>query len=61
MTDPQKNPVQFVRDIESVRLANWFFRVTWKTTAGLVAITTRLFAAIVLAMARRRQRNRFLR
>lgn len=42
MTNPDKGPVQFVRDIESVRLTNFFLRVAWRTTAALIALTFRL-------------------
>jgi hypothetical protein len=54
----KKSPVQFITQIETVRLANFFIRVTWKATAGLIAITFRLLTAIILAIVRVRQRNR---
>jgi hypothetical protein len=60
MPDSRKDPVtQFIVETESIRLTNWFIRTTWKTAACLVALTTRLFASIVLAIAAIHQRNRF--
>jgi hypothetical protein len=59
MTDAKKeSPVQFITQIESVRLTNFSIRMMWKATAGLIAITFRLLTAIILAIVRVRQRNR---
>ena len=54
----KKSPVQFITQIESVRLTNFFIRMTWKATAGLIAITFRLLTSIILAIVRVVQRNR---
>ena len=45
-------------DIESIRMTNWFMRIAWKTSAGLIALTARLFTSIVLAIIRIARRNR---
>jgi hypothetical protein len=59
MADTKKNsPVQFITQIESVRLTNFSIRVMWKAAAGLIAVTFRLLTAIILAIVRVRQRNR---
>jgi hypothetical protein len=60
MSESQKKTVtQFIVETESIRLTNWFIRTAWKTCACLIALTTRLFASIFLAIARTYQRNRF--
>jgi uncharacterized membrane protein len=59
MTDPKKSdPVQFVTQIESVRLANWMIRTAWKTSAGLIVLIARLIAFVVLRIARVISRRR---
>jgi hypothetical protein len=54
----KKTVTQFVMDIESIRMTNWFMRIAWKTSAGLIALTARLFTSIVLAIIRIARRNR---
>jgi hypothetical protein len=59
MTEPKKtSAVQFVTQIESVRMTNWFIRTAWKTAAGLIALTFRLITWIVLGIIRGIQRRR---
>lgn len=59
VADTQKNPaVQFVTETQSVRLTNFSIRVLWKSTAGVIAVTARLFTAIILAVIGVVQRNR---
>jgi hypothetical protein len=60
MSDSIKDPItRFIVPTETVRLTNWSIRTTWKTSAGLIALTTRLFASSVLAIVRSSQRKRF--
>jgi hypothetical protein len=60
VTRRKQNPaVEFITDIESVRLTNWSIRVAWKTAAGLIAIAVRLVASIILAILRCMHRRRF--
>ena len=60
LPDSRKDPViQFISETESIRLTNWFIRITWKTAAFVVALTARLFASVFLTIARLYQRNRF--
>lgn len=55
----KKHPaMQFVTEIESVRLSNNFIRTAWKSTALLIALTARLLTGIVLTIVRVVQRNR---
>jgi hypothetical protein len=63
MTEPKKpDPIGFILNIESVRLANLFFRLAFKATASTIALIARLVSIIALARVRRRQRrNRYLR
>ena len=59
MTEPKKTTaVQFVTQIESVRLTNWLLRTAWKTAAGLIALTVRIVTSIMLAIVRMIQRKR---
>jgi hypothetical protein len=60
MSDSKKNPItKFIVETESVRLTNWSIRTAWKTSVGLIALTTRLSTSIFLASVRVSQRNRF--
>jgi hypothetical protein len=63
MTDQKKpDPLQFILNIESIRLTNLFFRLAFKAIASAIALLARLLTVIVLAAVRKRQRrNRFLR
>jgi hypothetical protein len=54
----QQSPVELVTKIESVRLTNLFFRIAWKCTFGLIALTARLIAAIGLRIVRAISRRR---
>lgn len=58
MTNHQKNPVQLLAQIDSVRLTNWFLRTTWKASAGVITLTVRLFTSIILTVLRIAQRRR---
>lgn len=59
MTEPKKtSPVQFVTEIESVRLTNWFIRMAWKTAAGLIALAVRIATSAVLTIIHVIQRKR---
>jgi hypothetical protein len=59
MADPKKtSPVQFIANIESVRLPNLFFRIAWKCTFGLIAFAARLIATIGLRIMRGISRRR---
>jgi hypothetical protein len=59
MSDSKKNPItEFIVETESVRLTNWSIGITWKTSAGLIALTTRLFTSVVLGIAGVSRRNR---
>lgn len=60
MSGRKNDPItRFILENESVRLTNLLIRTTWKTSACLIALATRLFATIVLAIARIFKRNRF--
>ena len=60
MADPKKNsPLQFVTQIESVRLTNWSIRTLWKSTALAIALTVRLFASIILTIVHLVRRHRY--
>jgi hypothetical protein len=54
----QPSPVELVTKIESVRLTNLFFRIAWKCTFGLIALTARLIATISLRVVRAISRRR---
>jgi hypothetical protein len=54
MTDQKKGPVQYVREIESVRLANCMIRML----VGAIALVIRLMASIVLRIVRAISRRR---
>ena len=55
MSTLKKHPVTH---IESVQLANFFIRTLWQTTAAVIALIVRIPTSIILAIARRTQRNR---
>lgn len=53
-----KSPIEYVTDIESVRLTNWFIRMAWRATALTITVIVRLLTAIPIAILRSIQRNR---
>jgi hypothetical protein len=57
----KKSPAQFILEIESIRLSNWFIRMAWRATALLFVLTARLLTSIVLALLGTWRRNRILR
>jgi hypothetical protein len=57
----KKSPAQFILEIESIRLSNWFIRMAWRGTALLFVLTARLLTSIALALLRTWRRNRILR
>ena len=59
VSDSRKKTIaQFITQAESVRLTNGSIRLSWKTSAGLVALMARLLTSIVLAIIRIVRRNR---
>ena len=57
----KKSPAQFILEIESIWLSNWFIRMAWRTAALLFVLTARLLTSIALALLGTWRRNRFLR
>jgi hypothetical protein len=59
MSDRKNDPItRLIVENETVRLTNLSIRITWKTSAGLIALTTRLFTSAVLGIAKVSRRNR---
>jgi hypothetical protein len=59
MTDSRKKSVtHWIVETESIRLTNWSIRTTWKTAACVTAVTARVSASTILALARLAQRRR---
>jgi hypothetical protein len=59
MTDQKnKSPLQYVNEIESIRLTNWVIWIAWRGTALLLTFPFRIVAVVLLAVMRNKERNR---